>query len=67
MGEARPEDDETDYRWPLSSPEEIRAALDAWKEKPAPTPPGGWTAENVGPELGRLMRASRPIVIRLPR
>lgn len=55
-----------DYVPPLSTPEEIRAALDAWKEPPPETPPGGWTADNVGPELGRLLRASRPIVLPLP-
>lgn len=46
--------------------EEIRRALDGWKAKPTPTPPGGWTAGNVGPVLGRLLRASRPIVLQLP-
>lgn len=58
-------DDYAGAHWPVSTPEEIRAALDAWKEPPTPTPPGGWTAENIGPELGRIMRASRPIVVQL--
>lgn len=49
----------------VSTPEEIRRAL-AGPGEPTPTPPGGWTPENVGPELRRLTLAARPIVIPLP-
>lgn len=59
-------DDDDDYRWPVTSREDIRRILEAGRAEPAGTPPGGWTGDNVGPELGRIMLACRPIVIRLP-
>jgi hypothetical protein len=50
----------------VTDPAEIRRRITGDMRPPVPTPPGGWTSENIGPEIRRLTEASRPIVVRLP-
>lgn len=50
----------------VTDPDEIRKRITGDMPPPIPTPPGGWTPENIGPEIRRLTEVCRPIVIRLP-
>jgi hypothetical protein len=60
--------DDYDSPWidGITDPEEIRRRITGEMPPPTPTPPGGWTPENIGPEIRRLTEASRPIAMRLP-